>query len=61
MHLALVDLLGVVRAAERALRFEGDLVRDSGKFETARVSMPSASITPRPVSLAPDSLSRGAA
>ncbi len=61
VHLALVDLLGVVRAAERALRFEGDLVRDSGKFETARVSMPSASITPRPVSLAPDSLSRGAA
>jgi hypothetical protein len=70
VHLALVDLLGVVRAAERSLRFEADLLRESGKFETARASMPGPPLSMQPmqpthaiksVSLAPASLRRGAA
>jgi len=62
VHMALVDLLGVMRAAERSLRFEGDQSRESGKFETARASMPGPPPVPlKSVSLAPESQRRGAA
>ena len=72
LHVPLIDLLGVFHAAERSMRFDSDANRESGKFETARNSMPGASIAAAPISvgramsLAPvsisqDSLARGAA
>ncbi len=74
VHIPLVDLLGVFRAAERSLRFDGDDARDSGKFETARASMPEPppsvprvsiasppALPSRPVSLTPTPQARGAA
>jgi hypothetical protein len=66
VHIPLVDLLGVFRAAERSLRFDADQDRESGKFETARASMPGTSMAPAPnsratLSLAPESLTRNVA
>ncbi len=64
-HIPLVDLHGIFRAAERSMRFEENDTRDSGKFETARASMPGPdsvkTVSLMPMSVRPDLLTRGAA
>jgi hypothetical protein len=52
VHIPLVDLMGIFRAAERSMRFDGDATRDSGKFETAKAAMPGPEST-KAVSLVP--------